>query len=103
MSDPDDDKLNYYMSIGAVEIAGVDEDGEFIFEITPLAEELAPELWQAHEQHVDASLVAMFQAGLVDVTYDENLEAHLELSEEGKKRAKEFGIIEMDRKDLPND
>lgn len=103
MDNNDEDRLNYYMSIGAIEVAGVDDDGEFIFEITERAQQVAPELWQAHEQHVDQSLLRMFEMGLVDVTYDENLEAHLELSEEGKKRSKEFGIIEMDRKNLPND
>ena len=103
MENNDDERLNYYISIGAIEVAGIDADVEFLFEITERAREVAPELWQAHEQHVDQSLLRMFEMGLVDVTYDENLEAHLELSPEGKKRAKEFGIIEMDRKDLPND
>ena len=79
MENNDDERLNYYISIGAIEVAGIDADGEFIFEITERAREVAPELWQAHEQHVDQSLLRMFEMGLVDVTYDENLEAHLEL------------------------
>jgi len=103
MDNNDNQNLDYYMSIGAIEVAGIDNDGEFIYEITERAREVAPELWLAHEQHIDSSLVRMFEMGLVNVTYDENLEAHLELSEEGKKRSKEFGIIEMDRKNLPND
>lgn len=102
MEDDKDDMLDYYIEIGAVEIAGVSEDGEFIYAITPLAKELAPDLWEAHEKHVDESLLSLYDMGLVSVSYDENLEATLELTEEGKKKAKEFGIIQMDVPDVPN-
>jgi len=103
MDNFDDQRLDHYISIGAIEVAGIDGDGEFIYEITERARVIAPELWLAHEQHVDSSLIKMFEMGLVNLTYNENLEAHLELNEEGKKRSKEFGIIEMSRKNLPND
>jgi predicted transcriptional regulator len=100
-----DDKLEYYISIGAVELAGVDETGEFIYKITELASEVAPELWDAHEEYVDKSLMDLYEKGLVNVSYDENLEATLELTEEGKKIAKQMGIIQMDIDDwnMPND
>jgi DNA-binding PadR family transcriptional regulator len=100
-----DDKLEYYISIGAVELAGVDETGEFIYKITEMASEVAPELWDAHEEYVDKSLMDLYEKGLVNVSYDENLEATLELTEEGKKIAKEMGIIQMDIDDwnMPND
>jgi len=99
-----DDKLEYYISIGAIELAGVDQTGEFIYKITELASEVAPELWDAHEEYVDKSLMDLYEKGLVNVSYDENLEATLELTEEGKKIAKEMGIIQMDIDDwnMPN-
>lgn len=102
MEDDKDDMLDYYIEIGAVEVAGISEDGEFIYAITPLAKELAPDLWQAHEKHVDQSLMSLYDMGLVSVSYDENLQATLELTDEGKKKAKEFGIIQMDVPDMPN-
>jgi len=102
MEDDKDDMLDYYIEIGAVEVAGMSEDGEFIYAITPLAKELAPDLWEAHEKHVDESLLSLYDMGLVSVSYDENLEATIELTEEGKKKAKEFGIIQMDVPDVPN-
>jgi hypothetical protein len=91
-----EESLEYYIEIGAVEIAGIEEDGEFIFKITPQAETLAPELWEAHQEHVDGVLVDLFEKGLLSVSYDENLDAHIELSEEGKAVAKEFGLIEFE-------
>lgn len=93
--DPEE-SLEYYIEIGAVEIAGIEEDGEFIFKITPQAETLAPELWEAHQDHVDGVLLDLFEKGLLSVTYDEELQAHIELSEEGKEIAKEYGLIEFE-------
>jgi hypothetical protein len=97
--------MAYYIEIGAVELAGMDEDGEFIFQITDKAKEVAPELWQAHIEYVDESLMELFELGFIEVTYDENLEAHLNVSEAGKKLAKEMGLIETDfgDYDIPND
>jgi DNA-binding PadR family transcriptional regulator len=100
-----DDKLEYYISIGAIELAGVDNTGEFIYKITEAASEVAPELWDAHEEYVDKSLMDLYEKGLVNVSYDENLEATLELTEEGKEIAKQMGIIQMDIDEwnMPND
>ena len=99
-----EDKMEYYLSIGAIELSGMDEDGELIFNITGKAKILAPELWQAHEEHVNESLVSLYNKGLINVTYNDNLEAIIEMSDEGKKVAKEMGLVEMDMDiDIPND
>jgi hypothetical protein len=101
----DDEKLSMYLEMGAVELAGMDERGEFIFQITEKAKEIAPELWEAHQEHVDRSLVQLYEAGLIKVTYNDNLEATIEMSEEGHKMAKELGLVEIDmhEEDIPND
>jgi hypothetical protein len=99
----EDEKLNYYIEIGAVEVAGISEEGEFIYSVTELAKEIAPDLWAAHEAHVDESLLSLYDMGLVSVSYNEDLEAVIELTDEGKKKAKELGIIQMDISDIPND
>ncbi len=99
-----ENKMEYYLSIGAIELSGMDEDGEFIFNITDRAKKLAPELWRAHEEHVNESLVSLYNKGLINVTYNDNLEAIIEMSDEGKKVAKEMGLVEMDMdRDIPND
>ena len=99
-----EDKMEYYLSIGAIELSGVDEDGEFIFSITDKAKRLAPELWRAHEEHVNESLVQLYSKGLITVTYNDDLEAIIEMSDEGKRLAKELGLVEMDiDHDIPND
>ncbi len=98
----DDMKLEYYLEIGAVTIEGVDENGELIFSINESAKELAPELWEAHTNYVDESLLKLYEQGLMEIEYDENLEATFLLSPEGHKLAKEMGLLEMDLPDTPN-
>ena len=101
--DDTDAKLAYYLEIGAVSLEGVDESGEMIFSISENAKEIAPELWESHIEYVDKSLLELYEAGLVEVEYDENLEATLHLSPEGHRIAKEKGLIELDLPDIPND
>jgi len=103
----DDEMLAYYLEIGVVNLEGMDESGEMIYSIDQeLARELAPELWQSHIDYVDKSLIELYEAGLVDVQYDENLEATIRLSKEGHRIAKEKGLVEIDPadfKNIPND
>ena len=67
------------------------------------AKEIAPELWEAHTNYVDETLLKLYEKGLMQVEYDENLEATLHLSPEGQKIAKEMGLIQMDMPEPPND
>lgn len=98
------ERLDEYLQSGAIEVAGIDDDGEFIFAITEKAKIVAPELWEAHEYFVDKSLLELYEKGLMRVTYDENLEATIELTKEGFEIAKQMGVIpiEMDLDDLPD-
>jgi len=92
----DEELLNMYVEMGVIKMSGIDDNGEFIFTIDPIAQELAPELWEAHTSFVDATLIDLFEKGLLNLEYDENLEAHMELSDEGKRVARELGLIELD-------
>ena len=99
-----DEKLAYYLEIGAVSFEGMDENGEIIYAISEDAKELAPELWQSHIEYVDRSLIELYEQGLIEIEYDENLEATMHISPEGQKIAREKGLIEMDlNPDIPND
>jgi len=104
----DDDReeemqMEHYLEIGAISLAGMDENGEIIYAIEDKAKELAPELWEAHIRYVDESLMKLYEKGLMEVEYDENLEATLHLSVEGHRLAKEMGLIQIDMPRPPND
>jgi hypothetical protein len=102
MEDNFDERLAHYIEIGAVEAMGIDESGEFIFAINESAQEIAPELWEAHMDFVDKSLIELYEAGYLKIEYDENLEATISLSPEGIEIAKANGIIPMDMPETPN-
>jgi len=100
--DDSGERLEYYLSIGAVTLEGIDEEGEIIYAITEDAEFLAPELWESHVNHIDESLLKLYKEGLMSVEYNENLEAEFKLSPEGQKKAKEYGLIEMFDQEIPD-
>jgi hypothetical protein len=96
MSDEDYNMLEHYLEIGAIEVEGVNEDGEIIFSMSEKAQEIAPELWQAHVQFVDNTLIKLYEDGLINVEYDENLEATIMVSEEAKDMLSQLGLIELE-------
>ena len=99
-----DERIAYYLQIGAISFEGMDENGEIIYAISETAKELAPELWQYHTEYVDRSLLELYEQGLVEIEYDENLQATMHISPEGQRIAREKGLIEMDlNPDIPND
>ena len=99
-----DERIAYYLQIGAISFEGMDESGEIIYAISEDAKELAPELWQSHTEYVDRSLLELYEQGLVEIEYDENLQATMHISPEGQRVAREKGLIEMDfNPDIPND
>jgi len=90
-------KIQHYIEIGAIRIAGFTKDGEAVFELNEYrTKELAPELWKRHEEYVDEELLRLMDSDLMQVEYDENLNATLNFTQEGFEQAKEKGIIPIE-------
>jgi hypothetical protein len=90
-------KIQHYIEIGAIKIAGFTEDGEAIFELNEtVTAELAPDLWQAHEDYVESELIDLVNNNLMQVEYDEDLRATYNFTEEGYRIAKSKGIIPIE-------
>ncbi len=90
-------RMEHYLEIGAIRFAGYNEEGEAIFELNEaITKDLAPELWDAHMEYVDDNLLELYKDGLLDVEYDENLEATMHFTKEGFEIAKEKGIIPIE-------
>jgi hypothetical protein len=88
--------MEYYIEVGAVVVNGIDENGNFIYKITDLAREVAPELWAMHHEMVDEALLELFEKDLIEVEYDEELNANLKISDEAKKIMQQKGYVELD-------
>jgi hypothetical protein len=92
----EEQKLEYYIEIGAVEVAGIQEDGEFLYEITEKAKDVAPELWESHIEYIDNTILDLYEKGLVQIEYNEDLEASISVSEEAKSILRSYGMYEDD-------
>jgi hypothetical protein len=85
--------MDYLVNEGAAILDGVDEDGEpiYMFDMEVL-EEVMPDLHQVMVDDMDKVLIDLYQEGLIDVSYDEDLNAQMSISEEGKARLIEQGF-----------
>jgi hypothetical protein len=97
-------KIQHYLDIGAIKIVGFAENGEAIFELNEdTTRILAPDLWEAHEDYVDSELIDLMNDGLMEVEYDEDLNATFNFTKEGFDIARSKGIIpisDIDRLNL---
>ena len=90
-------RIQYYIDIGAIRMAGYNKDGEAVFELNEaVTKDLAPELWESHMEYVDSNLTALFEDGLMNVEYDEDLQATMHFTKEGYDIALEKGIIPLE-------
>ena len=77
--------MEYLVSEGAAFLDGVDEGGDPVYGFDmEVLEEVMPELHQVMQDDMDSILVDLYQKGLIDVTYDEDLNAQMTISEEGR-------------------
>ena len=95
--DPSDEEhrelMEYLLSEGAAFFDGFDEDGEAMYGFDmEILEEIMPELYQALQNDIDEQLLDLFQKGLLEVSYDEELNANFVISEEGKRILSESGF-----------
>lgn len=93
MDDYELSNMDHYLEIGAIEVIGVDDSGEILFKITEDAKDLAPELWHAHSEFINKTLMDLLEKDLISVEYNENLEASISISKEGESVLKEMGMF----------
>ena len=83
--------FEHYVSIGAVEFDGMDQDGEPMYKVNDIAKDIAPELWEMHLSVVEDTVLDLFKKELIEIEYDEELNANIRLSPEGLEFLRENG------------
>lgn len=64
----DQDAIDYLILNKGLEVAGVDSNtGELLYSFTPKIKELMPDLYDAHINHVNQEIMALWEKGFVDV------------------------------------
>jgi hypothetical protein len=82
----EDDFVEYMIEVGILEEDGFDEDGEVTYTYNfDLMKVLMPEMYDEIMAGITNNLVNLYELGLVNVDYDENLQAHFSASDEGKE------------------
>lgn len=89
----DDEVIGYLEDQGAIVWDGVAENGEavFRFDLSKL-KDVMPELYKEVMADIDADLMMLYQEGLVEIEYDENLNAMFRATEKGQQIARELGF-----------
>jgi hypothetical protein len=85
--------IQHLLEEGAARFEGLDDDGEPIYSFDmEILEEIMPELHQVMQDDMDNILVDLYQKGLIEVEYDEDLNAKMNISEEGKMALLDAGF-----------
>lgn len=95
--DPSDEEhreiMEYLISEGAAILDGLDEDGEPIYKFDmEVLEEVMPELHAAMQQDMDQILIDLYKQDLIEVSYDEDLNAQISVSEQARLIMREHGF-----------
>jgi len=78
---------------GAAILDGIDEDGEPIYKFDmDVLEEVLPELHQVFMDDMDQVLIDLYKKGLIEISYDEDLNAEMSVSSEGKQALEDAGF-----------
>jgi hypothetical protein len=93
--------MEYLIAEGAANFDGIDEDGEpiYVFDMDVL-EDVMPELHAVMQEDIDKELINLYQKGLIEVSYDEDLNAIMNISEQGKIALAEAGFAIDESEDI---
>jgi hypothetical protein len=85
-------------------LAGADENKrkEMKADMEEMAKEFAPELWAAHTSWLDEGMLGLYEQGLVEVEYDEDLNANMRISDEARQVMYQLGYVDMENLDDPD-
>lgn len=91
--DNNDEIIAYLEEEGAVIWDGVDETGEAVFKFNlERLKEVMPPLYDEIMADIDEDLMKLYKEGLVELEYDENLNAMFKISEKGRKLFEEVNM-----------
>lgn len=83
--DENEELIGYLMSQDAIYIDGIDKNNEPIYRFNMnVLKAVMPELYETVLEELDNDLIELYKMGLVDISYDEDLNANFKVSEKGK-------------------
>lgn len=77
----DKETIEYLLSIGAIEFAFVDENGENVYRMLPSAKEIVPDLYEKYIKSFNASVFSLWTKDALEVVFDEHGEPMVGINE----------------------
>jgi hypothetical protein len=69
MEDDVDTLIEKLILIGAMEVSGINEDGEFLYNFTPKLKEINPELFNLINESINMGIMALWEKGFLDIDF----------------------------------
>jgi len=83
-------EISRLVDAGAIIIGGMNGEEPYYHMVPDILKVANPELYAAMMADIDETLIALFEDGLIDIQYDENLNVLVSLSEDGQRVAEEM-------------
>ncbi|NDB61065.1 hypothetical protein EB001_21880 [bacterium] len=65
--DKDSNEIEKLILSGGIQVAGVDENGELLYQFTPKMKEINQELYKEHLNFVNSEIMKLWEAGFVQM------------------------------------
>lgn len=84
--DKDNEIIAFLESKGAIIWDGMDNNGEAVFRFDlEILKKVMPAMYDQIMEDIDEDLMTLYEEGLVELEYDENLNAMFRMSEKGRE------------------
>ena len=67
MDEVEQEIIDYLLLNGALELAGISETGEPLYNFTPKLKQVLPELYEEHMRHVNSELMGLWEKGFINM------------------------------------
>ena len=88
-NEPDEeveDMIDFLITSGALELTSIDKNGDPVYRITSICKDLFPDLYYEHMKNADDTAFALWQKGLLEISFAEDNTNYITMSAENYLR-----------------
>lgn len=88
-NEPDEeveDMIDFLIETGALELTSIDKNGDPVYRITSICKDLFPDLYYEHMKQADDTSFALWQKGLLEISFAEDGTNYVTMSAENYLR-----------------
>ena len=88
-NEPDEeveDMIDFLIEAGALELTSIDKNGDPVYRITSICRDLFPDLYYEHMKNADDTAFALWQKGLLEISFADDGTNYITMSAENYLR-----------------